>query len=124
VLELLQKIASDGNKSKRWAFSMSPKLTGHAKIWLAGDELAQDIRSWLSPPDPWKNQNEINELRHPGTAAWFLNGKTFTEWKSSEQSSLLWIHGIRRLRPTHAPPLRLMVFSLSQRAQERASSGM
>ena len=23
-------------------------------------------------------------MRHAGTAAWFLNGKTFSEWKSSE----------------------------------------
>jgi len=73
--ELLEQMASDANKSRR-------------------DKLAQDIRNWFSPPDPWKNQNEMNELRHPGTAAWFLNGETFSKWKSPEQSSFLWIRGI------------------------------
>jgi hypothetical protein len=57
--------------------------------------LAQDVQSWLSPPDPWKNQNEISEMRHAGTAAWFVNGETFSKWKWSEQGSLLWIQGKR-----------------------------
>ena len=26
---------------------------------------------------------------------WFVQGDTFTEWKSSSQNSLLWVHGKR-----------------------------
>jgi hypothetical protein len=33
------------------------------------------------------------ESRYTGTAAWFLQGDTFSEWILSERNSLLWIHG-------------------------------
>ena len=62
---------------------------------MAGDKLQRDIQNWLSPPDPWKNHHIACELRHEGTAAWFLEGETFSEWKASRQSSLLWMHGKR-----------------------------
>jgi hypothetical protein len=55
------------------------------------------MRGWLSPPDPWKNHNIAHESRHEATAAWFIQGETFSEWKWSGSSSLLWIHGKRQL---------------------------
>jgi len=73
--EMLQQIASHTKKSDR-------------------EKVAENIRNWFSPPDPWENQDEISKLRHPGTATWFLNGETYSKWKWSEQSSFLWIHGI------------------------------
>ena len=64
----------------------------------AGDKLENDIRTWLSPPDPWKNYNIACKLRQSGTAEWFLQGNTFSEWKRSEDSGcLLWVHGKREL---------------------------
>ena len=51
---------------------------------------------WLSPPDPWKNHHVACESRHSDSAAWFVQGNTFSEWKVSEAlSSLLWVHGKR-----------------------------
>jgi hypothetical protein len=67
---------------------------------MAGDKLRSDIRNWLSPPDPWKNHDIARELRHGETGAWFVNGETLSEWKASGSSSLLWIHGKRRLLPS------------------------
>ena len=67
--------------------------------YLVGDKLQQDIRSWLSPPDPWKNHSVARESHLEGTATWFVGGNTFSEWKSSGPSSLLWIHGKRELPP-------------------------
>lgn len=64
-----------------------------AKDYPADDQLQQDVRSWLSPPDPWKNHNIACGSRHSGTAAWFIGGSTFSEWTSSGPNSLLWIHG-------------------------------
>ena len=58
----------------------------------AGDKLQQDVRKWLSPPDPWKNHNIARESQHVGTTTWFTQGGMFSEWKSSGWSSLLWIH--------------------------------
>jgi len=62
--------------------------------------LQSDIRSWLSPPDPWKNYNIARELRHSKTGEWFINGSALSEWKASGASSLLWISGKRQLPPS------------------------
>ena len=64
---------------------------------MAGDKLQDDIRSWFSPPDPWKNHNIARRTRHSGTADWFIQGETLSEWKLSGPSSLLWVHGKREL---------------------------
>ena len=37
------------------------------------------------------------ESHHEGTAAWFIRGNMFLEWKASGQSSLIWVHGKREL---------------------------
>jgi hypothetical protein len=62
---------------------------------VAGDQLQKAIRSWLYPPDPWKNHHIAHESRYEATAAWFIQGETFAEWKLSGPGSLLWIHGKR-----------------------------
>jgi len=51
------------------------------------------IQAWLSPPDPLKNHNIARKYQHHGTATWWINGKTYSKWKQSGSSSLLWIHG-------------------------------
>jgi len=66
---------------------------------LAGAQLQRDIRTWLSPPDPWKNYNIACGSRHKETGSWFVNSKTFSEWKASGPSSLLWVNGKRQLPP-------------------------
>lgn len=50
---------------------------------------------WLSPPDPWKNHNLYCESQHKGTTTWWTHGETFSKWKYSGSSSLLWLHGKR-----------------------------
>ena len=91
----MQEIASDLNKSKRWSSLMSIADYGHRDC-MAGDNLQQDILRWLSPPDPWMNHNIACKSRYRGSAAWFIQGDTFSEWKVSEApGSLLWILGKR-----------------------------
>ena len=70
--------------------------------------MQQDFRNWLSPPDPFKNHNLAQESYHSGTAAWFIHGNTFAEWKFSGPSSLLWIHG-KRMSHTLTPLLTIIV---------------
>ena len=73
-------------------------LSGISESSLAGDKLQQDIIGWLSPPDPWKNHHISRDSRHAESAAWFIQGRTFSEWKASEvPSSSLWIYGKRLL---------------------------
>jgi hypothetical protein len=63
---------------------------------LTGDEMQQNIRGWLSAPDPWKNHNIARGSQHDGTAAWWIQGETFQQWKYSDESSFIWIHGKRQ----------------------------
>ena len=66
-----------------------------------GDGLQEKIFGWLSPPDPWNNHHAACKSRHRETADWFLQGNTFSEWRTSEvPSSLLWVHGKRLLIPS------------------------
>jgi len=51
-----------------------------------------DVYTWLTPPDPSTNHNIACEAHHNGTAQWFIQGSTFSEWKAL--GSLLWIHGM------------------------------
>jgi hypothetical protein len=68
---------------------------------LAGDNLQQAIFRWLSPPDPLKNHQIACKSRHRGSAEWFIQGDTFSEWKASDApSSLLWVYGKRPLIPS------------------------
>jgi hypothetical protein len=75
---------------------------GHAgSIILTGNQLRQDPRRWLSPPDPSTNHQTACRAHHKGTAAWFFEGRTYNEWKSTGSESLLWIHG-KRVPLTHS----------------------
>ena len=69
---------------------------GHAGLnALTGNQLRQDLRRWLSPPDPYTNHNIACDAHHDGTASWFFKGSFYKEWRSSGSSSLIWIHGKR-----------------------------
>ena len=95
MLEILHQVASDMNKLNRQLFCNVAITAQNHGDCVAGDKLQQDIRRWLSPPDPWKNHHIARESHHTGTAVWFVHGEMFSEWKLSPPSSLLWIHGKR-----------------------------
>ena len=52
----------------------------------------KDIRNWLSPIDTSGNYNEARKKYQDQTGSWFIQGKTFNEWKG-EVDKLLWIYG-------------------------------
>jgi hypothetical protein len=111
------------NKLKR---SLFPNVA--LAVWthwdcLAGDKLQQDIRSWLSPPDPWKNYNIARGSRHSGTGRWIVQGNMLSEWKASGLSTLLWIRGKRELPPNAYYFAETDGFPLSQRALGRVYFG-
>jgi hypothetical protein len=64
---------------------------------FTGSQLRKDLKTWLSPPDPSVNFYNARDLRHKGTAEWFIQGSTFADWK--ESGSLMWIHGKRTFSP-------------------------
>jgi Cdc6-like AAA superfamily ATPase len=51
------------------------------------------IKNWLSPPDPSTNYNKALQQRQEGTGTWLLQSEEFTQW-NARQNSLLWLFGI------------------------------
>ena len=93
VAQTLQAV----NKAERELFPICNFLyTTGALSRFAGDNVQRDVKSWLSPPDPWENHNAVHDTRHDGTGMWLIQGDTYANWKSSGRSSLLWINGKRQ----------------------------
>ena len=90
----MQRISDDLNKIKCSSFVGVGIAIKEAKTkFIPGDRLREKIQKWLSPPDPSINHNTACEAHHDGTAAWFLEGPIYNEWK--ETGSLLWAYGNR-----------------------------
>jgi hypothetical protein len=64
-----------------------------AQEFFTGNQLRDELRTWLAPPNPSTNHNIACKTHHGGTAEWFLQGSIFSQWYSA--GSLLWIHGKR-----------------------------
>ncbi|KAH9073562.1 hypothetical protein EDB83DRAFT_82556 [Lactarius deliciosus] len=54
-------------------------------------QMRQELRKWVTPPDPSTNHNIACDASHRQTADWFFEGSKIKEWKFT--GSLLWIHG-------------------------------
>jgi hypothetical protein len=65
-----------------------------SEVGNIGDQLQENFRCWLSPPDPSANHSIARSVHHDGTTSWFIQGYIFNEWKTT--GSLLWIRGNRR----------------------------
>ena len=93
---VVQQAVNDVDQVKRsWSRShIDTECEG--SIFVSGSQLRDDLRKWLSPPDPSTNHNIACDTRHKGTANWFFQGSIFKEWKST--GSLLWVHGKRMFR--------------------------
>ena len=99
VTEVIRQTSDDVNQVKRTWY---PKRIhdGHAgSTILTENQLRQDLRRWLSPPDPSTNHSIAWNAYHKGTATWFFEGRSYKEWKSTGSNSLLWVHGKRVPRP-------------------------
>ena len=60
---------------------------------IRSDLRAEQIKSWLCPPDPSTNANHARELRHEGTGTWLLENPIFQDWHSGSRR-YLWLHGL------------------------------
>ena len=100
---VIQQTADDVDRVKRLSFlnRIHDRLAG--SIALTGNQLRQDLRRWLSPPDSSTNHNIACNAHYEGTATWFFEGTMYKEWKSTGSDSLLWIHGKRVSRPILPP---------------------
>jgi len=77
-------------------------------LWLAvvfelvftGDQLRNDLVTWLSPPDPFINYNTASDARYGATGVWFIESTAFKNWK--ETTTLMWVYGKRTFSRTRA----------------------
>ena len=90
---IIERTANDVDQVKRPSFRNRIHSDMQAQAFFLGSQLRQDLRRWLSPPDPSTNHNIACGARHEGTAEWFFQGSIFREWKST--GYLLWVHGKR-----------------------------
>ena len=89
----MRQAANDIDEMKCSCFPNLPIFRTSHLNFLAGNQLIQLLRSWLSPADPSTNHNIAQKAQHDGTAAWLFEGQIIIKWKST--GSLLWIHGKR-----------------------------
>jgi hypothetical protein len=90
---VMQQTADNIDQAKRSSTSYLIVSDAGASSILAGSQLRENLRKWLSPPDSSTNHNIACAAHLKGTITWFLQGSTFQKWKSS--GSLLWMHGKR-----------------------------
>jgi len=93
IEDALKRLDKLTNEEARMATAQILKVMRN----IDDDQLRENLRKWLSPPDPSTSHNIACALRHEGSAKWFFEGSMFNDWKST--GSLLWIHGKR----THLP---------------------
>jgi hypothetical protein len=92
---VIQQAADGVNRMERSWFTNCIHVRHAGSTILTANQLRQDLRRWLSPPDPSTNHNIARNARHKGTATWLIGGNMYNEWKSTGSESLLWIHGKR-----------------------------
>ena len=51
------------------------------------------VRTWLSVANPWENHKRARDQRRMALGKWLADELEFNKWQSSEQSSMLWLHG-------------------------------
>ena len=93
--DVIQQTADGVDRIERSWFPNCIHARHAGLIIILGDQLGQDLRRWLSPPDPSTNHNIACSAHHKGTATWFFEGRTYKEWKSTGSEALLWVHGKR-----------------------------
>ena len=86
-----------------------------------GKQLRNELRTWLSPPNPSVNHNTACDIQHKGTATWLIQSSKFKEWKKN--GSLLWIRGNRMYLHPSQPFTTVNVRLIFQRARARAFFG-
>ncbi|KAL6808739.1 pfs domain-containing protein [Trichoderma camerunense] len=60
---------------------------------LETSDRLQELRRWLSPPNPSENYNNGIKQRHGDSGQWFLQSEEYSSWKS-RPNSFLWLQGI------------------------------
>ncbi|RYO92150.1 hypothetical protein DL762_001808 [Monosporascus cannonballus] len=85
--DLMESIAHTVEETKTIAMNINDGLGQ-----IASRKRQNDMRRWLSPPDPSTNYNRARKLRHENSGQWFLQSPAYSSWKR-ERNSFLWLNG-------------------------------
>ena len=55
-----------------------------------------EILQWISPIPYEDSHRTASRGRTEGTGRWLLNHRQFCQWRSTNSSSILWLHGFRK----------------------------
>jgi len=91
----IQEVAESVNQDETFVLS-ALMIVGSRLYSSQVTELQNNVRKWLSPPDPSINHKLQFGVHHKMSATWFTGGPVYKEWK--QQGSLLWVHG-KRMSP-------------------------
>ena len=97
----LRQVAIDVNDQKRSSTRNYSTIAYRRLTYPTGEQLLNNLASWLSPPDPFINYNTASDAHHEGTGMWFIESTAFQDWKVS--TSLIWINGKRTPSSTLSP---------------------
>ncbi|KAI0296783.1 hypothetical protein B0F90DRAFT_1819791 [Multifurca ochricompacta] len=84
LVQNMKALMDDGKASTddiKYALVIVQRLATEIIDKSKRDQLVKDVQVWLSPVDPSESHNMTRKAHHPGTAAWFIQGDTFSEWK-------------------------------------------
>jgi len=79
IEDALKRLDKLTNEEARMATAQILKVMRN----IDDDQLRENLRKWLSPPDPSTSHNIARALRHEGSAKWFFEGSIFNDWKST-----------------------------------------
>ena len=66
------------------------------------------VLQWLSPIPFHRHHRTVYDEVLQGTGSWFLQDSEYTQWKDSDHSAMLWLHGIPgsgKSKLTYATPV-------------------
>ncbi|KAF3798801.1 hypothetical protein GCG54_00008259 [Colletotrichum gloeosporioides] len=100
---------ADSHKNKKWqtfaAATAASSMKALLELYIQTDspgnsridfttQRVNEILTWISK-EPYKQHHTLNKSEVlEGTGRWLLEDDVFQSWKSSEASSILWLHGI------------------------------
>jgi hypothetical protein len=80
-------------------------------LWQASEQLERGkILEWVSDIRVQDHHQSARDRRTPDTGNWIFETSQFQEWIDEENSTLLWLHGIRKLLIPSSLSIQLTIF--------------
>lgn len=93
----LQRLLDEITKMKDMEEKIHRMDVGVATIWSKLNASERDgILTWVSNISYKDHHSTAREGRTKGTGDWLLEHEQYKKWETSDESTILWLHGIRK----------------------------